>query len=110
MSDVLIKALTEVRNWCESERKSISKGNGSSWNAMQLAEQIDLIDAALAAHPSSDALMEALEIGLDCAQDVAAETHAKYAGYKPHRHKYVDECVQKIEAVIAAFKPAPAAE
>jgi hypothetical protein len=56
----------------------------------------------------TETLLEALEIGLDAAQDVAAETHARFAGYKPHRHAAVDEAVRKIEAAIASLKAAPA--
>lgn len=37
-------ALAKVRNWCESERKSISKGSGSAWCMHQMDEQIAAID------------------------------------------------------------------
>lgn len=40
-------ALTEVRNWFESERKSISKGNGSQWSIWQCQEQMETIDEAM---------------------------------------------------------------
>jgi len=44
-----LAALLELRNWFESERKSISKGNGSQWSIWQCEEQIAIIDAARAA-------------------------------------------------------------
>jgi len=44
-----LAALLELRNWFESERKSISKGNGSQWSMWQCEEQIAIIDAARAA-------------------------------------------------------------
>jgi hypothetical protein len=44
---VLIEALQNVRHWFESERKSISKGNGSQWSMWQCDEQMEAIDAAL---------------------------------------------------------------
>jgi hypothetical protein len=48
MTDQLINTLNELRHWFESERKSISKGNGSPWSMWQCEEQIAKIDAALA--------------------------------------------------------------
>lgn len=55
----------------------------------------------------SDLLREALQIGLEAAQEVAEETHKKLAGYKPARHAAVDADVQKIERTIAAIQSAP---
>lgn len=46
-------------------------------------------------------LKEALEIGLDAAREIADETHAKYAGYKPNRHVAVDANVKKLEDALA---------
>lgn len=43
----LLQALKEVKHWFESERKSISKGNGSQWSMWQCEEQIEVIDAAI---------------------------------------------------------------
>ena len=48
-------ALTDERTWLEDQRKSISKGNGSSWDMMQCSERINLIAAALAAADADQA-------------------------------------------------------
>jgi hypothetical protein len=45
--DALERTLEEVRHWFESERKSISKGNGSQWCMWQCEEQMERIDAVL---------------------------------------------------------------
>lgn len=58
----------------------------------------------------SDAIklaIDALEIGLDCAQEVAHRTHEELKGYKPHRHAAVDADVAKIEAALAALRAQP---
>lgn len=44
----LRQALEETLAWFETERKSISKGNGSTWSMLQCQEQIDRIRQALA--------------------------------------------------------------
>ena len=43
----LTAALKNVREWFESESKSISKGNGSQWSKLQCDEQIATIDEVL---------------------------------------------------------------
>lgn len=43
----LAGALQERRDWFEAQAKSISKGNGPSWDLMQVREQRDLCEAAL---------------------------------------------------------------
>lgn len=43
----LTSALKNVREWFESESKSISKGNGSQWSKLQCDEQIATIDEVL---------------------------------------------------------------
>jgi hypothetical protein len=48
--------------------------------------------------------LDALKTSLDCAREIAADTHEKYAGYKPHRHAAVDKDVTDIEAAIAAIE------
>jgi hypothetical protein len=54
----------------------------------------------------ADTIIDALEIGLECMQDLAAHTHAAYAGYRPDKHAAVDADVAKIKAAIAAMKAA----
>lgn len=46
--------LLRLRDWFESQRKVISKGCGSSWDMGQCWEQIETIDAAIAATQSKD--------------------------------------------------------
>lgn len=46
--DAAFDALKNARDWFEAQAKSISKGNGSSWDLMQVREQRDLCDAAIA--------------------------------------------------------------
>lgn len=46
-ADKLAEALRERRDWFEAQAKSISKGNGPSWDLMRVREQRDLCDAAL---------------------------------------------------------------
>ncbi|MFC3107440.1 hypothetical protein ACFQAT_07895 [Undibacterium arcticum] len=46
-------------------------------------------------------ILEALQTGLECAQEVAQHTHDALKGYKPHRHAAVDADVRQIEAAIA---------
>ena len=45
--------LIECRNWFDTQAKSISKGNGSTWDLMQVREQRELCEAALAAQPGA---------------------------------------------------------
>ena len=54
--------------------------------------------------------IDALEAGLDCAQEVAHRTHEELRGYKPHRHAAVDADVSKIEAALAALRARPASQ
>jgi hypothetical protein len=54
-----------------------------------------------------EALRKALEIGLDCAEEVAQTTHQSLAGYKPHRHAAVDADVETIKSAIALLAAAP---
>ena len=49
-------------------------------------------------------IIEALEDGLDAAQDVLAESRERYRGYKPHRIKAEEEAVERIKAAIALLK------
>jgi hypothetical protein len=49
-------------------------------------------------------ILEALEIGLDAARDVAMQYHLAYKGYRPEGHQAVDDDVRKIEAAIALYK------
>jgi hypothetical protein len=51
----------------------------------------------------TDAIKLALETGLDCAREVAAQVHEQYKGYKPNRHAAVDADVAQIEAALAAL-------
>jgi hypothetical protein len=44
----LTEALTNARDWFESQAKSISKGNGSPFELIQVRDQRDACDAALA--------------------------------------------------------------
>jgi hypothetical protein len=56
-----------------------------------------------------DLLLNALEIGLDCAEEVAQTTHQSLAGYKPHRHAAVDADVETIKsAIVLLAAPQPA--
>lgn len=48
-------------------------------------------------------IVEALEIGLDAAQEVAIRAHEELAGYKPDKHAMVDDNVRKIKDGIAAI-------
>lgn len=47
--------------------------------------------------------LEALETGLECAQEVAARIHYELAGYKPEKHAAADKDVEEIKAAIAAL-------
>ena len=46
----------------------------------------------------------ALDIGLDCAQEVADNVHQNLKGYKPHRHAAVDADVATVTASLSAAK------
>jgi prophage DNA circulation protein len=48
--------------------------------------------------------LNALATGLDCAQEVAHDTHLKYAGYKPARHEAVDAAVKQIEDALESVR------
>ena len=50
---IAIEALTEARNWFETQHKVISKGGPSSWDMLQCDEQKNLLDAAIAALAST---------------------------------------------------------
>jgi hypothetical protein len=52
----------------------------------------------------TEQILEALEIGLDCAIAEANDVHTRLAGYKPEKHAHADENVRKIEAAIALYK------
>ncbi len=49
-------------------------------------------------------VLDALEIGLDCAINKAEDTHDSYKGYYPERHAQVDRDVADIKATIGALK------
>ena len=53
--DELMAALDEIRHWFESERKSISKGNGSKWSMWQCEAQMAVIDGAINREKGSSA-------------------------------------------------------
>jgi hypothetical protein len=79
------------------------------WAAAQLVpgegitDGVSRIVAILSRRDDAD-LLDALETGLECAREVAADIHLKWAGYKPHKHAAVDADVAKIEKAIAAIK------
>ena len=51
MTDTIREALQNARDWFDQQRDAISKGAGSTWDLLQVREQRDLCDAALAAQP-----------------------------------------------------------
>ena len=65
--DVVRKALTAARDWFEAQAKVISKGNGSSWDLLQVREQRDLCDAALAAAGVSGVVIHDAMVERACA-------------------------------------------
>lgn len=77
--------------------------------AGQLASQAGTpglpLTPALAASGLYIQVLGALQIGLEAAQEVAATTHASYAGHRPLLHERVDRDVQSIkEALELAVK------
>lgn len=69
---LLRDALEDTRNWFESERKSISKGNGSQWSMWQCEEQRDVIDAVLIAATSQQEEGEPERLDDDFTGDAAS--------------------------------------
>jgi hypothetical protein len=55
MTEQLINTMNELRHWFESERKSISKGNGSQWSTRQCEELMGKINEILAANVAQPA-------------------------------------------------------
>lgn len=51
-------------------------------------------------------VLEALQIGRDCAYEHAQHFHASMAGFKPKEHEQVDNDVTQINEVIVAIKAA----
>ena len=80
------------------------------WKPEQIAaakERAKKFEPWLAAAPTpaarqGGALIEALEIGLECAQQVAAEYHEAYKGHRPDTHAALDADVEKVKAALAA--------
>lgn len=75
-----------------------------------LAERWNRRAAALSQRaPISDAeILEALQIGLECAQEVADNYHTSMAGCRPAQHEAFDADVRKIEtALLSAQGDAP---
>lgn len=52
------------------------------------------------------ALIEALQIGLECAVNVAANVHEEWRGHRPELHAEADADVAKVRAVIESLKAA----
>jgi chromosome segregation ATPase len=48
--------------------------------------------------------LEALDVGLGAAEEVAERTHQELAGYMPHIHDQVDADVRIIDSAIAALR------
>ena len=49
-------------------------------------------------------ILEALEIGLDCAIEFANKYHESMQGYRPHDHDMVDADVKIIQSAIDELK------
>ena len=90
-----------TQSMCEAMTGPFIAINGDNRSAFS-----DAYQAMLAAAPTpaaqGDALIEALEIGLECAQQVAAEYHEAYKGHRPDTHAALDADVEKIKAALAA--------
>lgn len=57
--------------------------------------------------PVQDALKEALELGLELAQEAAADVHERLKGYKPDKHAAADADVLQIQDALALLAAQP---
>lgn len=91
------------------------ESNAYELELRQLRQNVRELEAQIAAQTKpaafidefvvgSTTIVEVLEIGLECANEVATTYHAAMDGYRLERHKQVDADVRKIEAAIAILK------
>lgn len=88
-------------------RKALN--SGAHDNASRLAEATSAELRRLHTEHEADraAMREALEVlqdGRDALQEQAEEFHRTMRGYKPERHKYMDEAVRRADAAIEKLK------
>jgi hypothetical protein len=94
-----------VRNVIENCLRNHAHNNGTRTDAHRSYEFITRLQeqAALSQRaPISDEILEALQIGLECAQEVAERFHIDMAGYRKELHDAVDADTRKIESAILA--------